>query len=282
VYQAISELSNKYTVELLCEVGKVSRSGYYKWLKRVPNEKYIDIIEIIKHEQKAHRSIYGYRRMQKILKNKYEKTINSKALRRLMKEYYLQSVVRRKKPKLFSDTAKLVKPNVLDRDFKALNPNEKYVTDITYLLTVNRTYYLSVIMDLFDRRIVSYKVGKQPDASLSVDVVNELSGKVKLENALIHSDQGIHYTCSKYTSLLTENKVIQSMSRKGNCWDNAIIENFFGHFKCECFKLQKISMKTFEDTEKIVSEYIEFYNNERPNSTLGYVAPAKYLQIQTA
>lgn len=193
-----------------------------------------------------------------------------------MKQHAMQAVIRRKKPKLFHKSEETFKLNVLNRNFHTDSPNKKYVTDISYLPVTNATYYLSAVMDLYNLKIVSFKIGKRPDASLSVDVIKQLAEKVCLKNTIIHSDQGIHYTCNDYTRLLSDNNVIQSMSRRGNCWDNAMIENFFGHFKCECFRLQKRAMRSFEDVNLIIGEYIDFYNNERLHSSLGYVAPNEY------
>ena len=134
--------------------------------------------------------------MQKLLQKKHNININHKALLKIMKEHGLQAVIRRKKPKMWSLKDQTFKQNILNREFVSDKPNEKYVTDITYLPTTGGTYYLSAVMDLYNRKIVSYKVSKRADSSLSVDVIESLSKKVQLKNAIIHSDQGVHYTCN--------------------------------------------------------------------------------------
>lgn len=170
----------------------------------------------------------------------------------------------------------VIAPNILNRNFLAAGPGEKYVTDITYIPFRNGMAYLSVMLDLFNGEVVSYKVSKSADSSLSVDVVKALQGKRRLTGSLIHSDQGIHYTNKEYTSLLQENGAVQSMSRKGNCWDNAVIENFFGHFKCECIKIRKRSLRSFANVVEVVEDYMRFYNTERLQKKLGEMSPLAY------
>ena len=216
--------------------------------------------------------------MKNILKLKYGIHINHKALIPLMRTNQLQAVIRRAKPKYISSKSPIVADNQLDRDFKADKPYSKLVTDITYIPIPNSMVYLSAVIDLFNGEIVSHKISTCLDTSLSVDVIKELLTKQNLTNTLIHSDQGIHYTNHQYHNLLKDNHMIQSMSRRGNCWDNAMAENFFGHFKCECVKLMKKAMKTFDAVFEIVEEYIYFYNNERAQERLGYRTPKSFLE----
>jgi len=202
--------------------------------------------------------------MKVLLSQKYMITINHKKLIRIMRENNLQAVIRRKKP-VYIDKSRepLIKENILNRDFKADKSCKKFVTDITYIPIPNMMVYLSVIIDLYDGKVKAYKISTSAKASLSLDVVKELVQKYKLQDALLHSDQGIHYTNYEYINLLKDNKIIQSMSRRGNCWDNARMESFFGHFKCECIRIRKKELISVEKVKELVDEYIEFYNNER-------------------
>jgi putative transposase len=141
--------------------------------------------------------------------------------------------------------------------------------------------YLSVILDLYNGEVVAYKTSLSQDASLSIDVIRDLIDKRTVKDALIHSDQGIHYTNKKYHELLKGNGIIQSMSRKGNCWDNAMVENFFSHFKVECVRIRKRAFRSFLDVAEAVEEYIQYYNNERPQKKLNGFSPVKYRQLNS-
>lgn len=198
-------------------------------------------------------------------------------IRKLMKEHHLQSKVRRKKPKYIKQGKEAITaPNILNRDFSTDKPKQKLATDITYIPIPNSMVYVSTILDLNNNEILEYKVSNKPDKSLSIDVVNELIKNHNVSGSILHSDQGIHYTNHDYHNLLKNNGIIQSMSRKGNCWDNAPMESFFGHFKCECVKIRKKAIKSLSDVEEIVNEYIYFYNNKRPHSRLKGLSPILY------
>lgn len=136
--------------------------------------------------------------------------------------------------------------------------------------------YLSVILDLFNGEIVSHKISKYADATLSTDVVNKLALSRDIKGALLHSDQGIHYTNKSYQSLLKDKGVTASMSRKGNCWDNAMAENFFSHYKCECMRLRKKAFHSLEDVVEITEEYLHFYNNDRMQKRLKNMSPVEF------
>jgi len=237
-----------------------------------------ELIRILIFESRRLNRIYGYRRMKVLLSKKYSICVNHKRLRRLMKQYNLSAVIRRKKINRMyhRDKEANIAPNLLNRCFQAQKPGEKYVTDITYIPIPNGMAYLSAVIDLFNNEVVAYKVSTCLDTSLSVDVIKDLKKKRSIKGAILHSDQGIHYTNNEYTQLLKEMKVRQSMSRKGNCWDNACVESFFGHFKCECVKIRKKALKSLHNVVEIVDEYISFYNNERIQSKLREMAPIPY------
>ncbi len=212
-------------------MAKISRSAYYRFVARP--ERYRSLKDILIKEQEQIRYIYGYRRMKTLLRGKYGIVINHKALRRIMKETGTQAVIRRRKANAMYHTegAPLVAENRLNRNFAASILKHKYVTDITYIPIPGGMTYLSVMLDLYNREVVSYVVSKTQDASLSCQTVENLARKTSLNGAMIHSDQGVHYTNGKFVELLQRHGAIQSMSRKGNCWDNAVMENFFWAFQ---------------------------------------------------
>lgn len=192
-----------------------------------------------------------------------------------MRENQLLSHIRRKKSKLACHLAneKLIAGNILNRDFSSQEPGKKYVTDITYIPSPNSMVYVSVILDLFNREVVAYKISQNLDSTLSTDVVMTLCTKRSVAGALLHSDQGIHYTNKSYQGLLKEKGIILSMSRKGNCWDNAIMENFFSHLKCECVRIRKRSLRSFLDVVEAVEENLVYYNHERTQRKLNGLSP---------
>lgn len=275
-YKAISQLRGLFTTELLCSVARVSKSGYYRYIGQ--RERYQDVKQVLKVEQEKIGYIYGYRRAKMLLQQKYRRTVNHKALQKIMRESDTNAVIRRRKDNAMYHGvgAPNVADNLLNREFKAEQIGSKYSTDITYIPIPRGMTYLSVVMDLYNGEIVTYKVSKVADAGLSCKTIEELSRKRNLQGALIHSDQGIHYTNKRYVELLKAYGSIQSMSRRGNCWDNAKVESFFGHFKCECVKLRKRALKTYEDVVNVVDEYMEFYNHHRPQLKLNKMAPVPY------
>ena len=216
--------------------------------------------------------------MKIVLNRKYNLSVGSHTLRRLMAANNLQSAIRRKRRKSIRQIGleKLTADNILKRDFFAPLPGRKYVTDITYIPIRNSMVYFSVILDLFNGEIVSHKISRSADAALSTDVVSTLALKRDLEGAVLHSDQGVHYTNKPYQSLHKEKGIIASMSRKGNCWDNAMAENFFSHYKCECIRLWKKSLYSFESVVEVTEEYLNFYNKERYQSRLKNMSPIDY------
>mgnify|MGYP006290286827 CR=1 FL=1 len=275
---AIMELQTLYSTCLLCAIAGVSRSAFYKWLNKKRFNKNHELIEIIKFEHDRLRGIYGYRRMKKLLKKKYNIIVNHKKLKKILKANNLNACIRRKKPKnkLLENSKKIIAENILSRDFNSSYPGKKYVTDITYIPIWAGMVYLSLIIDLYNGEVVASKTTTNFDTSISVDIIKALSKKIDLKGAIIHSDQGVHYTNNLYCNILKEKGAIQSMSRKANCWDNAVVENFFSHFKCECVRIRKKALRTFRDVRDVVDEYIYFYNNERIKVKLNGMAPVEY------
>lgn len=282
-FRVINELKCKYSIRTLCNIGNVSRSGYYKWLRsRTLNEKDLDLEYKVLEIYNKSRKVYGYRRIKCELYRAYGLIVNHKKVIRLMKNLNIKSVIRGKKFKYHNpknlDCGK-VEPNLLKRNFNCDKPNKKWVTDITYIKydNGNKRMYLSAIEDLYNREIVSYKISNSLDMSFVEDTLGEAFKKLdsnQLCNLIIHSDQGSHYKSSLYKSILKKNRVTQSMSRKGNCYDNACIENFFGHLKSEL--IYQNSYKSSEDLIKDIDRYIYWYNNDRLQMNLKNMTPVEY------
>lgn len=195
-----------------------------------------------------------------------------------MKKNNIMSIIRQKKMKRPKDST-IYKNNILNRNFKASSYGQKFVTDITYIPTRRKTIYLCTIIDLFNNEPVAWNISDSQDKSLSIDTVKMLSKKFNLANSIIHSDQGIHYTNHDYVNLLKKLKVTQSMSRKGNCWDNAKAESFFSHYKCESIYLMKKNIEGLEEVKQITEDYMDYYINSRPQKNLGGLSPSNYKKI---
>ena len=231
--------------------------------------------EILKAEYQQLKGIYGYRRMRIVLEKKHGIRHNGKKVYRILKEMGLQAQVRRRRANYpYIGMGTEVHPNILARQFQADRPDRKWVTDITVIVQNGQRYYLSVIMDLFNREIVGYKMDRHMDLRLVIESVNEAIGNRDVRGLMIHSDQGGHYTSRAYGLYLKGKGIIQSMSGKGNCLDNAVMENFFGHLKSEL--IYNTKFKTGDWLKKDISEYIRFYNNERIQEKLNKMAPVEY------
>jgi len=279
IYLAIKKLTTKHSITLLCSIGKVSRSGYYKWLKRreFSSNKQLSDIDLQKKIMECHlklKGIYGYYRITAWLKRTYGIVVNHKRVYRLMKLMGIQARIRKKKPYFGKREASVISSNILNRDFKSNEPNKKWVTDITYLMFNNQRLYLSVILDLFNREVVSYQISEHCSVKLVLDTVNAATKNKNVNGILLHSDQGHQYTSRAYNTFLRSKNIRPSMSRKGNCLDNACIENFFGHLKSELMYINKF--KTKDEVIQAVNEYMYFYNNERFQAKLKNRSPIEY------
>ena len=221
-----------------------------------------------------HSMRYGYRRVYQQLRNEGY-TINHKTVQRLMQEMNLKSKVRKVRYLSYRGEVGKTAPNILNRDFKAVRPNQKWATDVTEFKIADRKAYLSPIMDMFNGEIVAYTISDRPDLKMVMDMMSTAKRKVKSTNGVIlHSDQGWHYQHMKYQQRLKRYGIIQSMSRKGNCLDNAVMENFFGIMKSELLYLQQFSdMEVFKCE---LRKYINYYNNERIKLKLNGKSPVQY------
>ena len=260
-FMVIYRHKDKYSISEMCRFFGVSRSGYYDYVKRMDiPAKDLPLAEKIKECQERCGKTYGYRRVHIWLeKNRIHH--NPKTILRVMQKYNLLSVVRRKKYRNYGDHLHRY-PNLLNRDFKADRPNQKWVTDISYIKTGQGTLYLSVIRDLYDNSIVAYKTGTEQNINLVLSTIRAAKRKEKVTAELqLHSDQGFQYTSPAYFNLTKSYGIMPSMSRRGNPYDNAMAENFFSILKTEC--IYRTKLKTYEDARILISEYIHFYNNER-------------------
>jgi putative transposase insK len=245
----------------MCRFFKVSRSGYYGFVSRMSiPDRDLSLANLIRECQEESYQTYGYRRVHIWLENKkiYR---NPKTILRVMQKYNLLSVVRRKKYRNYSQVLHKY-PNLLNRDFCADRPNQKWVTDISYIHTSQGVLYLSMIRDLYDNSIVAYKTGTEQNINLVMQTIRAAKKKEKVTADLqLHSDQGFQYTSQAYFKLTQSYNITPSMSRRGNPYDNALAENFFSMLKTECIYRQKL--KTYEEARLLIDEYIYFYNYQR-------------------
>ena len=222
-----------------------------------------------------HKKRYGYRRITLDLKNKGY-IINHKKVKRLMSKMNLYSPVRKAKYKSYKGTIGKIASNILQRDFRANKPNAKWVTDVTEFHIPNGKVYLSPILDLFNREIVSYSVSTNPSFNQTKEMIDKAFINRNLKNCILHSDQGWQYQMIPYQKWLKEKGIIQSMSRKGNCLDNSVMENFFGIMKSEFFYGHEYEFKTTDQLISSIHEYINYYNNDRIKTNLKGMSPVQY------
>ncbi len=251
----------KYSISEMCRFFEVSRSGYYGYVSRMDiPAKDLPLAEKIKECQSECGKTYGYRRVHTWLERKgiYH---NPKTILRVMRKYNLLSVVRRKKYRNYGEYLHKY-PNLLNRDFHAERPNQKWVTDISYIHTKQGVLYLSIIRDLYDNSIVAYKTGTEQNVNLVLNTIKAAIKKEKVTAELqLHSDQGFQYTSLGYFKLTQSYGITPSMSRRGNPYDNALAENFFSILKTEC--IYRIKLQTFDEARLLIDRYIYFYNHQR-------------------
>jgi len=252
---------DKYSISEMCRFFDVSRSGYYDYVKRMDiPAKDLPLAEKIKECQIKNGKTYGYRRVH-IWLEKQGIHHDPKTILRVMQKYNLLSVIRRKRYRNYGEHIHRY-PNLLNRDFKADRPNQKWVTDISYIKTGQGTLYLSVIRDLYDNSIVAYKTGTEQNINLVLRTIKAAKRKEKITAELqLHSDQGFQYTSQAYFNLTKSYGITPSMSRRGNPYDNAMAENFFSILKTEC--VYRTKLRTYEEARLLIGQYIDFYNNER-------------------
>lgn len=260
-YAAIESSCDKHTISYLCEYFGVSRSGYYAWRKRKDRPDPDDIMgKLIRSCQEKTNYTYGYRRVRLWLLRETGLIISDKSVLRLMRKYNLLAQIRRPRPLYQGQQQIQAYTNKLNRNFCAEGPNQKWVTDISYIKTKQGVLYLSMIKDLYDNFIVAYDMGTVQDNALVYRTIRKAKKEVA-DGLVLHSDQGFQYTSHGYSKLLKQYSILPSMSRAGTPLDNAPAENFFGILKTECIYRQKIL--TLEQARELIDEYIFFYNYER-------------------
>ena len=237
-------------------------------------DKYLNEKEIIKEIFTENKRRYGYRRITMELRNRGI-VLNHKTVQRLMKECGLICVIRRKKYRSYKGEIGKIAPNVLKRNFYAEKANQKWVTDVTEFAVNDKKVYLSPILDLYNGEIVSYNISLHPTFHQTMDMLEKAFNKVPDNvNLILHSDQGWQYQMKRYQFMLKEKGIIQSMSRKGNCLDNSVMENFFGILKTEMYYGNKFD--SAEELMKEIENYIDYYNNRRIKVKLKGLSPVQY------
>ena len=260
-YLVIYRHKDKYSISEMCRYFKVSRSGYYGFVTRMDIPAFdLPLAEKIKECQEECGRTYGYRRVH-IWLERHGIRRNPNTILRVMQKYGLLSVIRRKKYRNYVDYLHRY-PNLLNRDFYADRPNQKWVTDISYIHTKQGVLYLSIIRDLYDNSIVAYKTGTEQNINLVLSTIRAAIKKEKVTAEVqLHSDQGFQYTSQAYFKLTQEYNITPSMSRRGNPYDNALAENFFSILKTEC--IYRTKLQSYEEARLLIDEYIYFYNHHR-------------------
>jgi len=261
----------------MCEIARVSRSGYYQWIKSQQNKpKDYDDYLLIKEVFDRGRRKLGWRSIQMKLKDQDIK-MNHKKIVRIKKKYNLITRIRRRNPYkqiLKKSREHRTFDNILNRNFKQTEPKQVFCTDITYLPFNKQIAYLSAVKDIASREIVGWNLSRHLKIDIVFDTITNMrESQDSLTDIMIHSDQGFHYTSPTYIAKIKKLKMIQSMSRKGNCIDNSPIETFFGHFKDE---VDYKHCSSFEELKDLTSKYINYYNTRRRQWNLKKMTPVEY------
>ena len=275
--QVVQKLRKRHSLDILLSIAQLPRATFYYHLKRMDRtDKYEAAkaeITAIYHENKGR---YGYRRITTELHNR-KYSLNHKTVQRLMKELGLVCHVRMKNYRSYKGEIGKIAPNLLNRDFHAGQPNQKWVTDVTEFSFFGEKLYLSPILDLCSSDLVSYTISDRPVLSMVTSMLDKAFEKIPDgTNLILHSDQGWQYQHKQYQQMLREKGIRQSMSRKGNCLDNAVVENFFGLLKSELLYLQEF--ESMEHFKQELIEYLDYYNNRRIKAKLKGLPPAIHRQ----
>ena len=273
----IQELRREHDLATLLKIAQLPKATYYYHRKNQGTvDKYAQVkaeIQSIFHENKGR---YGYRRVTDELHNRGY-SLNHKTVQRLMKELGLVCRVRMKKYRSYKGEKGEAADNLLNREFRAEKPNQKWVTDVTEFRLFGEKLYLSPILDLYSGDIVTYTLSDSPNLLMVTTMLEQAFEKIPDNTkVLLHSDQGWHYRHKQYRQMLLEKGIVQSMSHKGNCLDNSVMENFFGHLKSELLYLQEF--ESMEHFKQELIEYIDYYNNRRIKTRLKGLPPALHRQ----
>ena len=263
----------------MCKILDLPHSSYYKWLNRkettVEKENY-DISRLILDYHDKFNNILGYRRMTLFINRLNQKSYNEKRIRRIMKMLGVSSKIRRKRKGYVKVKPQITAENILNRKFSAERPNEKWLTDVTEfkIQGSDKKAYLSAIFDLYDKSIISYVISRFNDNKIVFDTFDLAVKSNPSAKPLFHSDRGYQYTSKIFHTKLTANEMMQSMSRVGRCIDNGPMEGFFGSLKAEMYYLN--SFHNGKDLIKAISDYIDFYNNQRFQENLKGMTPIEF------
>ncbi len=279
-YAFIQRSLTEFSVSRCCQVLEVSRSGYYAWRKRTPCTAVVrrqKLVEKIRTVHKGNRGAYGSPRVCQALHQQGEQ-VSENTVAKVMRSEEIRAKTKRKFTPRTTDSAHYqpVAENVLDRQFTADAPNQKWVTDITYIPTDEGWLYLAGVLDLFSRKVVGWSMADHMETQLVNDALSmALDRRDPGEGLLHHSDRGVQYASDSYTHRLSQRGIKMSMSRKGNCWDNAVMESFWATLKTELVNHERFA--TRNQARAAIFEYIEvFYNRVRLHSTLGYRSPEAF------
>lgn len=274
---------NKFGVERMCKVFKISRSGFYDWQKREPSARQVEnqqIIKEIKIVYKASKNRYGSPKITSELIDRGF-MVSRPRVARIMRSAGLKSIINKKYRCTTTDSNHHlpVADNRLDRDFSASRKGQKWVSDITYIPTRHGWLYLTIVLDLFDRKVVGWALSTTMTAKDTVVAAWRMAIKNRpAKRVLFHSDRGVQYASQEFRKELKQHDGIQSMSRKGNCWDNAVAENFFKILKSEM--VQHVKYQSILHAKNEVFEFVEiWYNRQRKHSYLGHKTPQQFGEI---
>ena len=287
IERQINTEMNRLEVKELCELTGVSRSGYYNWLRRKAVREQHEIKDRMDFELilEAYR-FRGYAKGARGIHMRLLHTgirMNVKKIRRLMKKYDLRCPVRAANP--YKRIARALKTNAVadnrvKREFRQHGARKILLTDITYIPFKYGFCYLSVIKDAYTEQVLSYVLSESLEVDFVLETVKQLirnHGDTLSPDTIIHSDQGCHYTSVSFRELLSDCKLRQSMSRRGNCWDNAPQESFFGHMKDE-LKIKKRKWENFEEVKQAIDDWMDYYNNDRGQWLLKKMSPNEFYQ----
>jgi transposase InsO family protein len=276
-------MNNKeHKIHTMCSVLKISRNSYYRWLKSLNRlTDYEPVVASIKRVFTESRKNYGSPRIYRQLKNEGVHCGRNRIAKYMRENGIVARKHRKYKKPVSEQRAQPVAENILNRQFQTPSKDRVWASDVSYFWTRNGWIHLAIVMDLFSRRVIGWSMSNRIDKELTQDALTmALNNRRPSQRVLHHSDQGAEYTNKTYQALLKKNQMIISMSRKANCYDNAVVESFFKTIKAELARKQRFN--TQDEAKSAIFEYIEiFYNRKRMHSTLGYVSPMEYERLNT-
>ena len=277
-YRFMNEHRHEFSISLMCRVLRVARAGFYQWLHQPESERAREdrrLLELIRHSYAASHGVYGARRVFGDLREAGE-TCGLHRVERVMRNHKIKAVRGYKAPRHIAGRPSIIAPNHLQREFTVDTPNKVWVTDITYIRTWQGWLYLAVVVDLYARKVVGWSMKPTLSRELALDALLMAVWRRKPEGrVIVHSDQGSQFGSDDFKRFCAAHNLEPSMSRRGNCWDNAVAESFFSSLKKE--RIRKRIYKTREMARADIFDYIEvFYNRSRRHSHLGGISPEAF------